>query len=148
LASETAKGDIDAEKQQELECKDVSSSYMTTLPGSWLRMVLTKPGQLKETMNIGREGDCFENHWPDSFDDEGKVFRSNMLSFFDQCQLLNIEIMRAIAIGLGLQANWFDSFCDAANNNLRLLHYPEVSADVFQKNKLQVRAGAHTGECT
>ncbi|KAL2209494.1 Clavaminate synthase-like protein [Sarocladium strictum] len=121
LASETAKGDVDAEKQQEPECKD-----------------------LKETMNIGREGDCFENHWPDSFDDEGKLFRSNMLSFFDQCQLLNIEIMRAIAIGLGLQANWFDSFCDAANNNLRLLHYPEVSADVFQKNKLEVRAGAHT----
>ncbi|OAR05658.1 hypothetical protein LLEC1_04916 [Akanthomyces lecanii] len=101
-------------------------------------------GYLKETMNFGREGDVFANHWPDSFDDEGKMFRSNMLSFFDQCQLLNIQIMEAIAVGLGIQANWFDSFCDAANNNLRLLHYPEVSAEVFQKNKLQVRAGAHT----
>ena len=27
---------------------------------------------------------------------------------------------------------------------LRLLHYPEVDADVFQTNKNQVRAGAHT----
>ncbi|KAK0383415.1 hypothetical protein NLU13_9327 [Sarocladium strictum] len=109
------------EKQEEVECKD-----------------------LKETMNFGREGDRFENHWPDAFDDQGRVFKSNMVAFFDQCQLLNIEIMRAIAVGIGIREDWFDSFCDPGNNNLRLLHYPEVSIEVFQRSKLQVRAGAHT----
>ncbi|KAF4943865.1 hypothetical protein FGADI_13101 [Fusarium gaditjirri] len=121
LAKDAVDKSVNAEKEQVVELKD-----------------------LKETMNFGREGDVFENHWPDSFDDEGKVFKGNMVTFFNECQLLNIQIMRAIAVGLGIQEDWFDSFCDAANNNLRLLHYPEVRAEVFQKNKLQVRAGAHT----
>ncbi|KAH7304521.1 oxidoreductase [Stachybotrys elegans] len=99
---------------------------------------------LKETMNIGREGDGFDNHWPDSFDNEGKMFKSSMLAFFDECQHVNLEIMRAIAVGLGIQEHWFDSFCDAGDNTLRLLHYPKVSTEVFRKNKFQVRAGAHT----
>ncbi|QIW94947.1 hypothetical protein AMS68_000465 [Peltaster fructicola] len=99
---------------------------------------------LKETMDIGREGDGFDNHWPDAFDDAGKVFKQEMLSFFDRCKELHMEIMRAVAVGLGIQETWFDSFCDAGDNTLRLLHYPAVSAEVFEKNKLQVRAGAHT----
>lgn len=96
-------------------------------------------------MDIGREGDGFDNHWPDTFDQAGKEFKAHMLKFFDQCKQIHIEIMRAIAVGLGIQKYWFDGFADAGDNTLRLLHYPAVSAEVFAKNKLQVRAGAHTG---
>lgn len=97
-------------------------------------------------MDIGREGDGFNNHWPDVFDAAGKGFKKHMLGFFDQCKQVHVEIMRAVAVGLGIKADWFDSFCDAGDNTLRLLHYPAVSTEVFQKNKLQVRAGAHTGK--
>lgn len=67
-----------------------------------------------------------------------------MVDFFDQCKNLHFNIMRAIAVGLGIDEFWFDSYCDAGDNTLRLLHYPEVKADVFKKNESTVRAGAHT----
>lgn len=96
-------------------------------------------------MDIGREGDGHPNPWPDKLDDEGKQFKKHMLSFFNDCKQLHVEIMRAVAVGLGIGETWFDGYCDAGDNTLRLLHYPAVSKEVFEKNKLQVRAGAHTG---
>lgn len=67
-----------------------------------------------------------------------------MLEFFSQCKELHVQVMRAIAVGLGIDEDWFDSFCDQGDNTLRLLHYPEVNSTVFKANKNQVRAGAHT----
>ncbi|KAI5365054.1 Putative oxoglutarate/iron-dependent dioxygenase, isopenicillin N synthase-like superfamily [Septoria linicola] len=83
------------------------------------------------------------NPWPQ--DAAGAKFRDQMIEFFDQCKGLHINIMRSIAVGLGIDEFWFDSYCDAGDNTLRLLHYPEVKSDVFkQKDVDQVRAGAHT----
>jgi isopenicillin N synthase-like dioxygenase len=58
--------------------------------------------------------------------------------------MLNLEVLSAIAIGLGLQPRYFDNFCNKMDNNLRLLHYPSVPKTVFDKEN-QARAGAHTG---
>lgn len=100
---------------------------------------------LKETFEIGLDGvPGLPNHWPDRFDDEGVEFKQSMLSFFARCKELHVQVMRAIAVGLGIDETWFDSFCDGGDNTLRLLHYPEVSSKVFEANKNQVRAGAHT----
>jgi len=66
-----------------------------------------------------------------------------MLDFFERCKELHMQVMRAIALGIGIEETWFDSFVDVGNNTLRLLHYPEVKSEVFKKNKNQVRAGAH-----
>ncbi|CAK1362205.1 unnamed protein product [Cercospora beticola] len=101
---------------------------------------------LKESFEIGREGEegC-PNQWPDRFGDaEGKEFKAFMLEFFDQVKELHVRVMQAIAVGLGIEESWFDSYTDRGDNNLRLLHYPEVKAEVFRKNKNTVRAGAHT----
>lgn len=98
---------------------------------------------LKESIEIGREDEPgLPNHWPT--DDEGLVFKQQMIKFFDLCKNLHVEIMRAIAVGLGIDEHWFDAYCDGGDNTLRLLHYPEVRAEVFKKNENQVRAGAHT----
>ena len=61
-----------------------------------------------------------------------------------------MQLMRAIAVGLGIDETWFDGYTDRGDNTLRLLHYPPVSADVFARNENQVRAGAHSdyGSCT
>lgn len=100
---------------------------------------------LKESFEIGREGEPnHPNHWPDQFDDEGKVFKKRMLDFHDKCKQLHMSVMSAIAVGLGIDEHYFDSFCDGGDNTLRLLHYPEVSSKVFKENKNTVRAGAHT----
>ena len=100
---------------------------------------------LKESIEIGRDDEVeHPNQWPDSFDDEGKVFKKHMLDFFEQCKAMHMEVMRAIAVALGLKETWFDSFCDGGDNTLRLLHYPEVKSEVFRRNKNQVRAGVHS----
>ena len=66
-----------------------------------------------------------------------------MLDFFEQCKEMHVQVMRSIAIGMGLDETWFDSYTDVGDNTLRLLHYPEVKSEVFKQNKNQVRAGAH-----
>ncbi|KAG4429011.1 hypothetical protein IFR05_015507 [Cadophora sp. M221] len=99
---------------------------------------------LKESLEIGREGaDGLPNNWPTG--DEAAVhFKSTMLAFHDLAKELHINVMRAIAVGMGLDEAYFDGYTDVGDNTLRLLHYPEVEKSVFASNKLQVRAGEHT----
>lgn len=52
--------------------------------------------------------------------------------------------MSAIGMGMGLDETYFDDFVRVGDNTLRLLHYPPVKRQVFEKNKDQVRAGAHS----
>jgi isopenicillin N synthase-like dioxygenase len=99
---------------------------------------------LKETMEIGRDGvPGQQNQWPDKFDAQGEEFTKTMRVFFDMCKDLHIEVMRAIALGMGLDVHFFDSFTDRGDNTLRLLHYPPVPKSVFRNNPGQVRAGEH-----
>ncbi|KAL1304392.1 hypothetical protein AAFC00_003392 [Neodothiora populina] len=117
-----------------------------TDPAEIERVRALEGADIKESLEIGREGlsNGLENKWPDVYDDEGKVFKKIMLEFFEQCKDLHVEVMRAIAVGLGIDEKWFDSFCDGGDNTLRLLHYPEVDANVFKEKPNSVRAGAHT----
>lgn len=99
---------------------------------------------LKESLEIGRDNEeGMPNMWPTS-DEEAKEFKEIMLAFFDECKDLHRSVMRALALGLGIEESWFDGFTDRGDNTLRLLHYPSVSKEVFRKNGLQVRAGSHT----
>lgn len=105
----------------------------------------TQNPDLKESMEIGKEGvSGLPNRWPDHLDEEGRHFKAVMQAFFLACKDLHVEVMRAIAVGMGLTETFFDEYTDGGDNNLRLLHYPAVKQDVFVKNKGQVRAGEHT----
>lgn len=102
---------------------------------------------LKESFEIGREGEeGLPNQWPENAGPDGPAgfFKERMLKFHDICKGLHMEVMRAIAVGMGLPESYFDSFTDGGDNTLRLLHYPSVPKGVFRENKLQVRAGEHT----
>lgn len=105
-----------------------------------------KAPDLKESIEIGREGaEGLPNNWPlIEGDEEAKKFKETMLAFHDQCKELHIEVMRAIAVGMGLPESYFDTYTDLGDNTLRLLHYPPAPKAVFKSNKLQVRAGEHT----
>ncbi|KAJ4321955.1 hypothetical protein N0V94_002667 [Neodidymelliopsis sp. IMI 364377] len=101
---------------------------------------------LKESLEIGRDDQPeTPNMWP-SGDEQAKEFKQEMLSFFETCKTLHMQVMRAIALGMGIEESWFDGFTDAGDNTLRLLHYPGVSKSVFKRNdgQLQVRAGEHS----
>jgi isopenicillin N synthase-like dioxygenase len=78
---------------------------------------------LKESFEIGREGEPdYPNQWPDRFDEEGKIFKQKMLDFFEECKALHMDVMRSIAVGLGIDEHWFDPFTDGGDNTIRLLH--------------------------
>lgn len=100
---------------------------------------------LKESYEIGREDEPgHPNQWPPREEGDMVGFRGDMLEFYDRCKSLHVEVMRAIAVGMGLDESFFDSFTDVGDNTLRLLHYPAVDADVFKMNPLTVRAGEHS----
>lgn len=99
---------------------------------------------IKESFEIGRDDEAdMPNHWP-AGDEEARAFREYMVGFHRECAGLHVEVMRALALGLGIDEDWFDQYTDVGDNTLRLLHYPSVRKDVFQRNKGQVRAGAHS----
>ncbi|KAH8599676.1 hypothetical protein B0O99DRAFT_649655 [Bisporella sp. PMI_857] len=98
----------------------------------------------EESFEIGREGaEGMPNNWP-SGDEDAETFKNVMIDFHNQAKDLHIEVMRAIAVGMGLEGSYFDSYTDVGDNTLRLLHYPPAPKEVFRKNRLQVRAGEHT----
>lgn len=99
---------------------------------------------IKESLEIGRDNEPgHPNNW---LEESGNMvgFRKDMLGFFEQCRQLHVEVMRAIAVGMGLDDGFFDSFVDVGDNTLRLLHYPAVQSDVFKMNPGTVRAGEHS----
>lgn len=101
---------------------------------------------LKESYEIGREGEPdYPNMWPRAEADSPlKGFKDEMMSFHDQLKSMHKELMRAIAVGMGLDEEFFDKHTHIGDNTLRLLHYPEVDTSVFKANPGQVRAGEHS----
>jgi len=113
---------------------------------------------LKESFEIGRSDQPeYPNLWPDKFDTAGVEFKKNMEAFFETGTKMHVQLMRAIATGLGIQEDWFDKHCKSADNNLRLLHYPRVKKEVLGtgadddaaqagngNESKSVRAAAHT----
>lgn len=113
--------------------------------GTEAEMRKTVP-DLKESMEIGRDDQpLMPNMWPTG-DEQAVQFKQQMLGFFETCKGLHTQVMRAIALGMGIEEHWFDGFTDAGDNTLRLLHYPSVSKAVFKRDdgQVQVRAGEHS----
>ncbi len=74
------------------------------------------------------------NIWPTR--PEG--FRDTFVELFSAFDTAGDKLLSAIALHLGLDANWFDPAVRDGNSVLRLLHYPPIPVDAEG-----VRAGAH-----
>ena len=97
---------------------------------------------LKEFWHVGRElpaGHKFcavmqPNVWPA----EVPEFEGAVLALYDALDFAGRRVLRAIAVHLGLAADFFDDTVRDGNSVLRLLHYPPIGADAPG-----IRAGAH-----
>jgi isopenicillin N synthase-like dioxygenase len=98
---------------------------------------------LKEFWHIGREiprdspsADAMPpNLWPA----EVAGFREHGYALYGALDRLGTQVLRALALHIGLPEHWFDDKVDHGNSILRPIHYPPIeSGDVPN-----VRAGAH-----
>jgi isopenicillin N synthase-like dioxygenase len=87
---------------------------------------------LKEFWHVGREiapgaphaSSLPRNLWPS----EIAGFREHTLALYQALDQLGDDLLRAIALHLGLPASWFADKTDHGNSILRPLHYPPVTS--------------------
>lgn len=98
---------------------------------------------LKEFWHVGRElppghayaGVMPPNLWPGEIPE----FHESVSALFDALDQTGAKLLRAIAVHLGLEADFFEGPVREGNSILRLLHYPPVPPETAGA----IRAGAH-----
>ena len=98
---------------------------------------------LKEFWHMGRElppGHAYAglmppNLWPGEIPE----FQEAVSALFDALDQTGAKLLRAIAVHLGLEADFFEGPVRDGNSILRLLHYPPVPPETAGA----IRAGAH-----
>ncbi len=105
----------------------------------------TQKADLKEAFNLGTQkteldlSDPAKNKWPASQPE----FRQNIEPFISQCTEFSFQVLKALAIALDLDENFFCDAHDQQQHTFRLLHYPALAENEGYDNH-EKRAGAHT----
>ncbi|KAJ3552709.1 hypothetical protein NM688_g4012 [Phlebia brevispora] len=101
-----------------------------------------KAPDVKESFESGREDDP---HMPNIWPPEGVIpgFKEASLDFYWTCRAISLDILRAMALGLSLPEEYFLQYHSAAENQLRILHYPSVPVQKLRDEEV-VRIGAHS----
>lgn len=101
-----------------------------------------KVPDVKESFELGRKDDeRTPNIWVP--DETLPGFRAFFTHFYDACFQAEVQLLRIIAIGLGLDENYLLDFHRGKNNQCRLLHYPAVEEELLRMGKAE-RIAAHT----
>ncbi|KAM3547684.1 hypothetical protein ARSEF4850_009867 [Beauveria asiatica] len=96
----------------------------------------------KESFELGRENDdVMTNIWPPAAALPG--FREFFVDFYNLCNGLEDKLLAAVAVGLGLSADYFDACHRGRDNQLRLLHYPPFAAELLESGQADC-IGAHS----
>ncbi|PGG99376.1 hypothetical protein AJ80_09372 [Polytolypa hystricis UAMH7299] len=96
----------------------------------------------KESYDIGSDQDVYQpNVWIPEETLPG--FRAFMTEFYWECFAAASNILRAIAIGIGLEEDYLLKIHSGHNNQLRLLHYPPLPAAALESEQF-ARMPAHT----
>ena len=98
-------------------------------------------GDLKEFWHFGQiVNDGNKDIYPDNIHvDELPEFLSVGLEAYKGLENTGRHMLRAIALHLGLEENWFDAHIHEGNSILRPIHYPPITSEP----KDAVRAGQH-----
>lgn len=103
---------------------------------------LRKCPDFKESFEMGREDDeRTPNIWLP--EDVLPGFRLSCNEFFETCYGTAMDLLRAIAIGMELPEDYFREYHTKKDNQLRLLHYPPIEAELLRAGTTE-RIAAHT----
>jgi len=103
---------------------------------------LRKCPDFKESFELGREDDeRTPNIWLPEETLPG--FREFFNKFFEACYEIELNLLRAIALGMGLPEKFFWEYHTKRDNQIRLLHYPPVEAELLRNGSME-RIAAHT----
>lgn len=92
----------------------------------------------KEAFDIGDDNDPTRpNQWPADWPE----IRTDMVSFFEQCHQVHLELLSALAEHVGLTAGFFLPYVQAKDHFFRVLYYPETTGESFRH---RFRASPHT----
>ncbi|MBL3655016.1 isopenicillin N synthase family dioxygenase [Fulvivirga sediminis] len=105
-----------------------------------------KTGDLKEFFHIGQEvkdGDSIKDEYPDNVAvNEQPEFLEIGIEVYEKLERTGVEMLRAIALYLGLEENYFDDKVRNGNSILRPIHYfPIEKPDEVPEDA--VRAAEH-----
>ncbi|KIW00521.1 uncharacterized protein PV09_07880 [Verruconis gallopava] len=71
---------------------------------------------------LAGEYNCGPNLYPQAL---GKAFQDVCIEYYYAVRSLAVEVMKVLALGLGLEEDYFDDFSnDRPSSTLRLIHYP------------------------
>lgn len=102
-----------------------------------------KKGDLKEFWHFGQyisQEDKTKYNYPDNcYVEELEEFNSVGKEVFQQLEKTGIYVLRALAVYLNLDENYFDNKVINGNSILRAIHYPPIT----KEPEGAVRAGAH-----
>lgn len=103
---------------------------------------LRKCPDFKESFELGREDD---EHTPNIWFPEEVLpgFRKFMTGFFETCYKVELDLLKAIALGMDLPEDFFREYHTKKDNQIRLLHYPPVEAELLRDGKME-RIAAHS----
>lgn len=103
---------------------------------------LRQTPDLKESFELGRADD---EETPNIYLPEESLpgFHNFMAQFFDTCDGAAKEILKAIELGMELPEGWLIDAHRRRDNQLRLLHYPQVEGELLRGGKVE-RIAAHT----
>jgi len=100
-------------------------------------------GDLKEFWHFGQEvtdGDPIKENYPENIHvTELPTFFNVGIQAYKDLENTGKYLLRAIALHLGLEENWFDAHIHNGNSILRPIHYPPITSEP----KNAVRAGQH-----
>ena len=98
---------------------------------------------LKEFWHIGREipddSKYREVMPPNLWPDEVPGFREHGYALYQALDQLGSQVLRALALHIGLHEDWFADKTDSGNSILRPIHYPPITTPDVPNE----RAGAH-----
>ena len=102
-----------------------------------------KEGDLKEFWHFGQvpsdDADLTETY-PDNVKvKELPEFNDTGMEAYRMLEKTGIYVLRALALHIGLQENYFDHWASNGNSILRPIHYPPITSEPDNA----VRAGAH-----